>query len=208
MKKALVVLAIGTVLPLFAHASTNRFGINLSTLTPVGIQHGFLKQGIGGSLFFSHKISEGQSIIARVETDIVPSSRLNFADMIANLSSRDRAAFENEFDGDEIPSSLSMKCKVSTIALGIDYKVQLKQSGGLYGLVGVDSQRRKISLSVHDREEDDSAKDSVKGKNTIGYTVGIGRDFDNNLGMQVRYNTYRSGSTSLSTVKLGLTYTF
>ena len=206
MKKTLAVLAVGTVLPLFAHAGI-RYGAQLSTVTPTGhLAHHQSKQGISLGGFADYDVRKGHAIVAELNA--------------MRLGSR------NDIN-------------VSNISLGANYKMQINQLKGVYGLVGVDVERARDRSRTETTETvlvegatepttTTTKKSEHKYANKIGYTVGAGYDLNKNLGVQVRYNVHscsykkadatdaidatksksKSKSTSRGTVSLGVTYTF
>ena len=172
MKKTLAVLAVGTVLPLFAHTGI-RYGAQLSTVTPIGhFAHSESKQGIGIGGFANYCIDDSHIIIARLD--------------INRLGSR---------DGKD----------VSTINLGANYKMQINQIDGAYGLVGADVERARAREIVG---KGDAAVREHSYNNKIGYTVGAGYDLNKNLGVQVRYNIHSYNKESRGAASLGVTCTF
>ena len=172
MKKTLAVLAVGTVLPLFAHTGI-RYGAQLSTITPTGsLAHSESKQGIGIGGFVDYDVCKGHTVVAELNANC--------------LGSRDDK-------------------NVSTINLGANYKMQINQIDGVYGLVGIDAERTRDRKVVG---EGDAAVREHSYNNKIGYTVGAGYDLNKNLGVQVRYNTHSYGKHTKGAASLGVTYTF
>ena len=229
MKKTLVVLAIGTVLPLFAHAGI-RPGIQVSTVTPMSTLSKTAKLGIGVSGFVGYEVAKGHTVIAKLDVKRFGSHSIK---EFPKLSDDDK-----EFNCSTDAEKKSALCKnangannnVSTIGFGVDYKMNVKQLGGAYALVGVDVEHSLTSGEAADfpavpaTEEIDGkkaskAKDAHTSRtrvnsNSLGYSVGAGYDFNEKLGVQVRYNTHTNNHKatrpkhSNNAVSLGVTYTF
>lgn len=197
-------MAMGALLPLLASDGGLKFGAKIGGSTPVSkeMKENVKKLNPQLGLFTTYDLGSGHGVGASL-------------DYSAYNVKKDS---DSSYSGSSYSDSgldLGFAKRIKTVTLGANYTYHLNQKNdGAYLLAGVDVQ--KVSIKA---DTDSAVSLNVKPEHNkvFGYTVGVGYDFNENIGAQVSYNAHNYKKIDIGegkehykqgVVNVGFTYKF
>ncbi len=108
-------------------------------------------------------------------------------------------------------TKFSVKWSTNNAAYGMDYLYYFEgRPMGGHLILGLDGSRYEIKATSSETAGSNTASDSFRGKSStkLGYVVGMGYDWPNHWGLNVRYTSVKIDDGNFNAINAGLTYHF